>query len=260
MSPRGAVSEGMAKASATTEDWLLNKQVRFQQPVAGYRVAIDPVLLAAAVPAAAGEVALDMGSGTGAAALCLHHRARGCQIVGLENDVDMLTLARQNALLNDAGNRVTFVHGDAAKPPVQIAAHSFDHVFSNPPYLEPARADGRTEGNPRRDAANLEQSMSLTAWIEAMAAAAKPKGRLTLIHRADRLDELLAELRRHAGEIVVYPLWPKSGHPAKRVLVSARTGVATPLRMAPGLVLHESSGAYTGAAREVLEKGAPLVI
>lgn len=254
------MNQGVAKASATTEDWLLNGQVHFHQPAAGYRVAIDPVLLAAAVPAAAGEAALDLGSGTGAAALCLHHRVRDCAIVGLENNVDMLALAQQNASLNDAGDRVTFVRGDAAEPPAQIATRAFDQVFSNPPYLEPARADGRTAGNPQRDAANLEQSMSLTAWIEAMAAAAKPKGRLTLIHRADRLDELLAELRRHAGEIVVYPLWPKSGYPAKRVLVSARTGVAAPLRMAPGLVLHEASGAYTQAAREVLENGAPLVI
>jgi len=254
------MSQGVAKASATTEDWLLNGQVRFHQPASGYRVAIDPVLLAAAIPAVVGEVALDLGSGTGAASLCLHHRIRDCQIVGLELDADMLALAEQNASLNDAADRVTFVHGDVTKPSAQIAAHSFDHVFSNPPYLEPSRADGRTEGNPQRDAANLEQSMSLTAWIETMAAAAKPKGRLTLIHRADRLDELLAELRRHAGEIVVFPLWPKSGLPAKRVLVSARTGVATPLRMAPGLVLHEASGAYTEIARDVLENGAPLVI
>jgi tRNA1(Val) A37 N6-methylase TrmN6 len=115
-------------------------------------------------------------------------------------------------------------------------------------------------GNAQRDAANIENAVGLPAWIEAMVAALKPKGRLTLIHRADRLDELLGELRRHAGEIVIFPLWPKSGRPSKRVLVSARTGVATPLRIAPGLVLHESSGAYTEAARAVLEKGEPLVI
>ena len=254
------MSPDAANASAITEDWLLNGQVRFHQPAAGYRVAIDPVLLAAAVPAAAGDRALDFGSGTGAAALCVRHRVRDCAIVGLENDADMLALARQNASLNDATDRVTFVHGDAADPPAQFTDHMFDHVFSNPPYLEPSRADGRRAGHPQRDAANLEQSMSLAAWIAAMAAALKPKGRLTVIHRADRLDELLAELRRHAGEIVVFPLWPKLGHPAKRVVVSARSGVATPLRMAQGLVLHEASGAYTQATRDVLEKGAPLVI
>jgi tRNA1(Val) A37 N6-methylase TrmN6 len=250
----------VASTLATTEDWLLDGRVRFRQPSAGYRVAIDPVLLAAAIPAVAGDRALDLGSGTGAATLCLHHRVGDCAIVGLEIDPDMLTLARQNARSNDVGDRVTFVHGDAAKLPTLIAGQVFDYVFSNPPYLEPARADGRGHGNALRDAAHLEQSTSLPVWVEAMAAALKPKGRLTLIHRADRLDELLAEIRRYAGEIVVFPLWPKSGRPAKRVLVSARTGVATPLRMAPGLVLHESSGAYTAAALDVLENGGPLVI
>ncbi|NKB50303.1 MAG: methyltransferase domain-containing protein [Alphaproteobacteria bacterium] len=245
---------------ATTEDWLLNGQVRFHQPATGYRVAIDPILLAAAVPAIAGEVALELGSGTGAASLCLHHRVRDCRIIGLENDADMLELACDNARLNDVGDRVAFVYGDVASPPAEIAAHSFDHVFSNPPYLQPARADGRTDSHVQRDAANIENSVGLSGWIEAMVAAVKPKGRLTMIHRADRLDELLSELRRHAGGIVVFPLWPKTGRPAKRVLISARFGVASPLRIAPGLVLHEDSGAYTGATRAVLENAAPLVI
>ncbi|MFT5180865.1 MAG: tRNA1(Val) A37 N6-methylase TrmN6 [Alphaproteobacteria bacterium] len=254
------MSESIAGEPVTTEDWLLDGQIRFHQPATGYRVAIDPILLAAAVPAVAGDVALDLGSGSGAAALCLHHRVRDCRIVGLENDPDMLALARQNAALNEADGRVTFVPGDVGALPSQITTDAFDHVFSNPPYLQPGRADGRGDGNAQRDAANIENSASLPLWIEAMAAVVKPKGRLTLVHRGDRLDEILAELRRHAGEIVVFPLWPKPGRPAKRVLLSARTGVATPLRISPGLVLHESSGAYTEAARAVLEKGAPLVI
>jgi tRNA1(Val) A37 N6-methylase TrmN6 len=254
------MSQFAAPAADTTEDWLLDGRVRFHQPASGYRVAIDPILLAAAVSATGGDVALDLGSGTGAASLCLHHRVPDCRIVGLEKGPDMLALARQNALLNEAGDRVAFVEGDAGNPPAQIVANSFDHVFSNPPYLEEARADGRIIGNAQRAAAHIENALGLPAWIEAMVAALKPKGQLTLIHRADRLDELLGELRRHAGEIVVFPLWPKSDRPAKRVLVGARAGVATPLRISPGLVLHESSGAYTQAARAVLENGAPLVI
>ena len=254
------MNQRLASGSATTDDWLLNGRVRLHQPATGYRVAIDPILLAAAVAAVGGDVVLDLGSGTGAAALCLHHRVRDCTIVGLENDANMLALARQNALANDAGDRVTFVQGDVAKLPTQITTIAFDHVFSNPPYLQPGRADGRGDGNAQRDTANIEKSVSLRAWVQAMVTALKPKGRLTLIHRADRLDEILAELRRHAGEIVVFPIWPKSGRPAKRILVSARVGVSTPLRMSSGLVLHQRSGAYTASARTVLENGSPLVI
>ena len=66
-----------------SEDSLLGGRVRLRQPAAGYRVAIDPVLLAAAVPASAGERALDVGAGSAAAALCLGVRVAGVHVTGL---------------------------------------------------------------------------------------------------------------------------------------------------------------------------------
>jgi len=76
------------------------------------------------------------------------------------------------------------------------------------------------------------------------------------VHRADRLDALLAALSGRAGEIVVFPLWPRQGQAAKRILVRARKQVATPLRLSPGLVLHEADGRFTAAANAVLRDGA----
>jgi tRNA1(Val) A37 N6-methylase TrmN6 len=67
-----------------TDDHLLGGRLRFSQPARGYRIAIDPVLLAAAMPARAGERVLDAGAGTGAASLCLAARVPECRIVGLE--------------------------------------------------------------------------------------------------------------------------------------------------------------------------------
>jgi tRNA1(Val) A37 N6-methylase TrmN6 len=90
---------------------------------------------------------------------------------------------------------------------------------------------------------------------------AKPKGGVTLIHRADRLDEILSLLHGKAGGIVVFPIWPKAtdaGGDARRVIVSARKGMKTPLRLAPGLALHGDDGGYTGAAEAVLRDGAAI--
>ena len=67
-----------------SEDKLLGGRVRFCQPVSGYRVAIDPVLLASAVPAVSGSRVLDLGTGVGAAALCLAARVADCQIDAVE--------------------------------------------------------------------------------------------------------------------------------------------------------------------------------
>ena len=100
----GKCSPGPSKRSRVaehlTDDHLLGGRVRFSQPAHGYRVAIDPVLLAAAVPARAGERVLDAGAGTGAASLCLAARVPECRIVGLELQRPLQRIASHNVTQN----------------------------------------------------------------------------------------------------------------------------------------------------------------
>ena len=87
----------------------------------------------------------------------------------------------------------------------------------------------------------------------------RTKGTITLIHRADRLGDLLALLQGQAGEVVVFPLWPKRGVAAKRVIVRARKGIRSPLALSAGLVMHEDDGAFTARADDILRGGANVV-
>jgi tRNA1(Val) A37 N6-methylase TrmN6 len=81
-----------------------------------------------------------------------------------------------------------------------------------------------------------------------------------MIHRADRLEQLLGHLSGRAGAITVFPLWPGAQKPAKRIIVQARKGAAAPTRLMPGLVLHGPDGRYTQAAEAVLRHAAALAI
>ena len=83
----------------------------------------------------------------------------------------------------------------------------------------------------------------------------RSQGKITFIHRADRLDEILSLLQGNTGEVMVFPLWPKRGAAAKRVIVSARKNIRTPLAMLPGLILHEVDGTYTEQADAILRGG-----
>ncbi len=244
-----------AEATEVSRDTLLGGRVTLIQGARGYRAAIDPVLLAAAVPAKAGERVLDAGAGAGAAALCLAHRVPGCRIMGLELQPEPAALARENAAANGVADRVEVLEGDLLSPPEDIAAGGFDHVMTNPPHLE---ASQPAPPHPGKRAAHLEGAADLAAWLDFCLRMARPKGRVTLIHRADRIDAILAALHLRAGGVLILPLWPKAGRPAKRVIVSARKGVATPARIGPGLVLHEADGAYTAAADAILRDGAAL--
>jgi tRNA1(Val) A37 N6-methylase TrmN6 len=241
-----------------SEDALLGRRVRFRQPRQGYRVAIDPVLLAAAVPAGPGDLVLDAGAGVGAAALCLAARVPGCRVVGVEVQRDLARLASDNVALNGVGDRVEIVVGDIAAPPPCLAPGTFDHIMVNPPYLEADKAV--SPPHPGKARANVESTVDLEVWVRFALVMARAKGSLTFIHRADRMDTLLGALSGAAGDTVVFPLWPAAGQPAKRVLVRARKGIMAPMRLAPGLVLHEGGGRFTREAEAVLRDAQRLVL
>ncbi|MBV8653931.1 MAG: methyltransferase, partial [Alphaproteobacteria bacterium] len=241
-----------------TEDSLLGGRVRLRQPASGYRAAIDPVFLAASVEAGGQDLVLDMGCGVGAATLCLATRVAGCRIAGFDVQRDIVRLASDNIALNDLSGRVSVMHGDLLKPPMRLAPGGFDHVMANPPFLEAGTATA--PANPAAATATLEGAADLAVWVRVALAMVRAKGSVTFIHRADRLEALLGLLAGKAGEIVVFPLWPGNGKPAKRVIVRARKQIATPTRLMPGLVLHRADGGFTAEADAVLRQGAALAL
>ncbi len=240
----------------SSDDRLLDGRVILRQPAHGFRAAIDPVLLAAAVPAVAGDRVLELGAGTGAASLCLAWRVPGVSIVGLELQPELVALATANAAANGLDASVTFIEGDLLRPPANLGTGAFDHVMANPPYLAPGTAT--LPADAARAAAVGEGEAQLADWIAFALSRVRAKGSVTFIHRADRLAALLASLHGIAGDIAILPLWPGAEKPAKRVLVRARRGVGNPSRLLPGLVLHEPGGAFTEAAEAILREGDAL--
>lgn len=250
-----------APAAAVTEDRLLGGRVRLRQPATGYRAAIDPVFLAAAVPpsgpvSGGPRAVLDLGCGVGAAALCLLARLPDVTVTGLEVQAELAALARDNAALNGWARRFTVVEGDLADRTVSAATRpapgGFDEVLCNPPH-QPAGTAAAPD--PAKATATREGAATLDDWVAAALAHLRPKGWATFIHRADRLDDVLAALHGRTGGGIVFPLWPKPGAPARRVLVRARKGARAPLTLAAGLVLHAEDGRYTDAAQRVLRDG-----
>jgi tRNA1(Val) A37 N6-methylase TrmN6 len=250
------MSGGHTPEPQFTEDRLLGGRVRLRQPAAGYRVAIDPVFLAAAIPAEPHQSVLDVGCGVGAAMLCLAARVPSCRVVGVEMQRDLVRLAGDNIILNGMESRLSVMQGDLAVPPPRLSFGSFDHVMANPPFHDPARVT--PPSLPGKAAATVEGEADLAAWVRFALAMARAKGTVTFIHRADRLDALLAQIAGRAGEVVIFPLWAGAGKPASRVLVRARKQVAAPARLAAGLVLHAPDGSYTAPAEAVLREGEGL--
>jgi tRNA1(Val) A37 N6-methylase TrmN6 len=235
-----------------TSGTLLGGRVRHDQPRAGHRTGIEPVLLAATVPARAGERVLEGGAGVGTALLCLAWRVPEMVGVGVERDAGLVAIARANAAANSFP-RLSFAVGGLGEVPV---AGPFDHALCNPPWHP---ADGTASPDAGREAAKRGTAELLVAWARALATPLRARGTLTMVLAAAALPECLAALAAAGcGSPAVFPLWPKAERPAKLALVRAVKDGRGGCRLLAGLVLHRPDGRYTDAAEAILRDGAAL--
>ncbi len=240
-----------------TEDRLMGGRVRLRQPKEGYRAGMDAALLAAAVDAEAGERVLEAGCGAGAALFQAAARRPEACFIGVERDLAALALAEQNVGLNGASGRVQVRAGDvgrgfAGQGFLKPGEPPFDLAFANPPFFDdPGAIRGPA---PAKQAAWIAD-VGLDAWIRFLLKAVKDGGRVIVIHRAERLFDVIALLGAQAGSFQVRPVHPFADEPAKRVLVRAVKGGRAPMQLLPPLVLHDRSGAKHTAEAEAVLRG-----
>lgn len=244
--------------NAITQDYLLGGRVQIRQPAEGYRVAIDPIFLAASLQPEPGTTVLDIGAGVGAASLCLAARVPDCRITGLETQRDAVRLAFDNIALNSMRDRVEVLAGNLLRPPPRLAAGTFAHVMANPPYLESLSHTPSPKAHKAQS--HGEEEATLEHWVRFALLMVRPKGTVTFIHRADRMDMILGYFAGKMGDIVIYPLWPGKDKPAKRVLIRGCKNAHGSCRLASGMVLHDANGRFAPQAEAILRDGAGLIL
>jgi len=246
-------------AAALTRNDFLNGALKIWQPEQGYRAGIDPVLLAASVPAKAGQSVLELGCGAGVASLCLSRRVGGLQVVGVEVQPLYTALAMRNAKENEL--EVEVVTADLRDLPSTVRQRSFHHVMANPPFFD--RAHGSSASDDGREVGRGE-TVDLDAWIDAACRRLRPSGLATFIQRAERLPEMAGLMVRRFGDIRILPIAPREGRAARLVLVQGQKGARGQARLLAPLILHEGTkhladgDDYSMRAREILRNGACL--
>ena len=240
----------------TQSDAILGGRVRLLQSARGYRAGMDAALLAAACDAKPGERVLDLGCGPGAVMLAAAVRRPGAHFTGIEADPDALDLARANIDLNGLADRVEGLAGDVALPFSRLGLPRFDAALCNPPFFDDASA---LRGPAPEKSRAWMATDGVAAWTGYLLKAVRDGGTITLIHRADRLADLLGLLAPKAGSIRIRPVQPRAASPASRVIVRAVRGGRAPLALLPPLVLHpDGEGKHTEAAEAILRDAAPL--
>ena len=212
------------------------------------------MLLAACVPSSFAGLIDDVGAGVGTAGLALALRCPEARVRLIENEPASAALAAEN-IAASMPSRVRLLEVDVLSQAARRAAIGAEHadlVITNPPFLDPAAF--RQSPDAGRRAAHMIGEGSLGAWIGACLDLLAPKGTLVVIHRADATLALVDALGRAATGVTVLPVYPRIGGDAGRVLLRAVRGSRAPFRLAPPLVLHETTGVFTPEA-ERLHRG-----
>lgn len=252
-----------AAPTGLTDDAFLGGGLRILQPKDGYRAGIDAVLLAAAAPVKGNrkERVLDVGAGVGVVGLAVARRVLRADVTLVEREASLCDLACSNIARNGLEARMRALQADVSRrldelPALQADAESFDHVLANPPY-NPQGA-GTVSLEALKAAANVMPGGNLARWARFMAAMARPGGSATMIHRADAVGEVLSAFAGRFGGLLVFPLYPREGKSAIRVLVQGTKGSSAPVELRPGLVLHEAGNRFRPEVEAILRHGAGL--
>lgn len=237
-----------------TLDELLRGRLRVLQPRRGYRLSVDPLLLADFAARACGPApgrVCDLGAGVGVVGVALLAAAPTTTGVLVELQPRLCDLARRNVELNGLAGRLETHEGDLRRLPRRFHGR-FDLCVSNPPF-RPVGA-GKPNPDPEKALANVELACSLAELAAVAHRLLKPRGRLALVHDAGRLAEVLATLSA-AGlrPEVLRLIHPRAAQAASRLLVLCRRVARPgPLRTEPPLVLHEADGRFTAEAAAIL--------
>lgn len=224
-----------------TLDALGYGNLQIIQPRQGFRVTIDPVLLASFTRIKTGERWIDLGCGSGVLPLLLASREAEIQITGIEIDPASADRARRSSVINKLEKQIDIIPGDLRELHKTYVAQSLDCVITNPPYRRPE--SGRISMGAQRAIARHELHGSLDDFLDASRYLLKNGGRFYAIYLAERLQELLSKMSAKKIEPKrLRCIHPRRGNDANLVLIEGRRSGRPGLTIEPPLFIYEGEG------------------
>lgn len=225
-------------------DDLQRNGYRIIQKKKGFCFGMDAVLLSGFAQVKEGEVAVDLGTGTGIIPILLEAKTKGKHFTGLEIQEEVAEMAGRSVRLNQLENRVDIVRGDIKEASCLFGKASFDVVTSNPPYMN----DNHGLKNPElpKAIARHEVFCTLDDVCREASLLLKSGGRFYMVHRPHRLAEIITALKNYKLEPkrmkLVHPFVDKE---ANMVLIEAVRGGRSMMKVEAPIIVYREPGVYT---------------
>lgn len=233
-------------------DYLLDERMRIIQSPSVFSFSIDAVLLAdfTYVPIQKGNI-LDLCTGNGVIPLLLSERTKG-RITGVEIQERLFDMARRNVKLNNLGDRLQMIHGDLKEMPEVLGRGKFDVITCNPPYF-PIPSIAKINANEHYAIARHEICCTLEDVIRVCSALVKQGGKVALVHRPNRLLDIVILMRQYRIEPKrVRFVYPKQGKEANTLLIEGIKEGKPDLKILHPLTVFKENDEYTEELHNIL--------
>lgn len=214
---------------------------------------MDAVLLSSFARVSKNERVADLGTGTGVVPILLSAKSKAKEIVGLEIQEDMAFMASRSVLQNRLQERVRIVQGDLREVRKHFSHGEFDIVTSNPPYMK--EQSGLVNPKDSLSIARHEITCNLEDVVAAAAYLLKEQGKFFLVHRPNRLADIIVCMKKHRMEpkrmVFVHPYVDKAPN---MVLIEGLKGGGSFLTIEQPLIVYERAGVYTQRILQVYGK------
>jgi len=220
------------------DDLHRNGLLLIQNP-ARFCFGVDAVLLSGFAAVRANETVLDLCTGSGVIPILLAGKTAGKRFVGLEIQAESVEMARRSVRLNGLAAQIEIVEGDVKNALSLFPASSYDVVTSNPPYI---RAGGGVlnEDIPRTIARHETQCV-LDDVVYAASRLLVPQGRFYMVHRPERLADVMVSLRAHKLEPKTLRfVHSRIGKPPILILIEATRGGRPALTVPAPLIIYRN--------------------
>ncbi|NEU32525.1 tRNA1(Val) (adenine(37)-N6)-methyltransferase [bacterium LRH843] len=234
-------------------DYIAGTELQIIQSPDVFSYSIDAILLGrfVRVPIQKGRL-LDLCTGNGVIPLLLATRTKG-ELIGVEIQEKLIQMAKRTIEFNNLQSQIQLISANLNDIPAEIKVGSFDVVTCNPPYFE-TMSNAELNDNPYFAIARHEIHCSLEDVIRVCSEYVKQKGKVALVHRPERLTDMLTLMRMYRIEPKrIQFIYPKAGKDANMVLVEGIKDGKSGVSCLGPLIIYNERGEYTEAFRKVYE-------
>ncbi len=226
---------------------LMYKGLKIIQRKGGYCFTQDSILLSHFVKAGAKETLVDLGTGSGVIAILAAKKTRAKQVIGIELQERLADMASRSVALNGLGAKVKIIKGDIRQAHTFLSEGSIDAVCTNPPYM-PKKRDSQSE----IDICKNEITITLQEVLQSASKLLRYGGRFYMVHRADRLADIIAFMRAEGIEPKrLIPIQPTAQKGIDTVIIEGKKGGKPSLIFCPPLIVYDASGELASYARKI---------